>query len=1653
MPAQAGIHTFNSTTGGIKMFTWFMKKTKFLKLMIITVIVQFIFSSIPAFAYKSLDNLRTKSVVSKDGGVVGKLARDILDQGQKDGGKKILVSSNMVSLLEGAMTQGYNIENAMLQKADAVLYNHSEPRARLEQAMGDMLGNLLRTGKKLYQVQGKEEEAKIKTQLQASYTKALKTTANLDVEKLSESDKTDVLSWFEQALSLINKTDEYQNKEIETLSRSIVNKIVNVQLKELIKRSTERNYVFAQTVLCVGETKEQYDANRTNEILSQDLIQALKDITLEQAERIGLRIAYEARWVIGKGVIPDEVFAKVDAIQGEIKLLVQQKLGKQLGVDYGASVNKDNVERVVSLKNVDGVLMGGAAKTVKDLEPVVDKIIVKAAELKKNFNIGMNWKAETQKTGLESSSKIGTMLSNKDLSNVKVVVHTSQVAEVKKQMVKAEAAIEAKKIITIPAKAEKEVQPEEPLSPLDQAYVDLIGKFNTLGNSARIALDAKETEVVLSKFSSVSDTETFTQLSRIINRLTSESQQALKSKANPEILKRIQLALKPINIFVSAGNALIFRAGGFKQYLDQWEPGTNIVAIKSLSGAKAFSVEAFVANNNALAGAFSRYQVPGLRYGKYINVGGIKIGTLIVPQDLNLNRPEMTILYFDADTTSTQAVLALRKLGIDVDVAAEYGPGKEGGAKFQPNRIREFIKLGIPVVGPSPVNKDGIKDILKKEGFNNKIAFKEALYTANRDKVTANTWVVDTLSCTSNAMVSAIYAIHKALGIESGTGLTVHSQTDSNTIFPMPSKRAREPIDEIKGFSINNNIQPASTGAAKNLFKILPELEGKFKINAVRTGTISGSFFTITMNLKKDVDVNKVKQVLRDFALNKSNGMVKFYEGEEGVSNYPLDSNSIVGWSSVSILDGFLINVLDNKRTIEIEGFYDNESAAPGQMLSRWAPWMVNARRINQILTPAPVHVQGAKELSNLAYMSTMGEETFKGKKTLIRMDWNVSGEQGEFKSTKKLFDGVETTVYPLKNGAKTVVVVSHNGRPDGKVKKEYSMERIAKAYSEALKEKGYDYKVVFHAGSITEKGLAKGLKQKIVPGAINILEDTRFFEGEEGSDAVFAAGLADLVDNEIFIFDAFGAAERKGGSLDLVANFVDEAGLGLIMEKEYRNLQEALENLYGVMLGGGPKLSEKLPMLQKVISQMKKNGFIMVGSAPAPAFLKAMHNIDIGVDVSKNLDSAKEIIDLAKQHNQRILVPSDYVMVDRDLTQKADGSESSWIDLRKLPPGANIYRVSLEQLQQGTFTINGKTLNAKQLFPYDIGERTVKEFSDTLLSTPQGLWNIWNGAFGVNEMPEFEAGSKGVSLTYKQAKEKGIKTGMVGSDTGAMAEQFGITEYVTFVSTGGSSALAFMQGKELLVMDGLKKAVTMINIAKVLEAKPASFREYVRLDNSVFKETGGNQFDDFVNTGKSQAGKEGTESAPRAVILNPDFFKLGGSTRALLKVTELLNNNFKIGLYGESAAKIQTLLGGNKNIVIAPTLDSLMAKLLSESGIKTTDVVLLRPRDEKVNLAVKQILFSERDISTIILAKAVSETIKTEGSNKALDKFYSGIKDKQIIPDATYEKTKQAMITPLKDLEILDLPEIRVTERVVPYIAQDAEKVKTFASEFVTKV
>ncbi len=390
----------------------FAPNSTFRKVVSIIIAVEFVCSAAPMRAFAAADNVRPPAaqndIHASDLGI--ELKATDTDGGADD--LPINVLSIMLTLFEGAQTGGYNIEHAILEGANGFIINHSEPRGRMEIAME----NLLRGVRDLAN-QGAKQQA-----IQALWVKTLKSVY------LSDAEIAALQPLLDEFIGQ-RRTQEV----VESKARSLTNAVKNLYLKKIIAYSDTHD--FRQVVLCIGETRDQKDKGLTRRVLEQDLKELLAGITEEQARKINLRIAYEPRWAINQtpAVTPDPE-KDIQPTHRFIKETAAGLIGYEPEVDYGGSLNDKNCEEILSLPDVNGGLIGGAAKDIKKIEMVIDTAIRLGEKMGKIFNIGMNWKAENKKTGLPELAKFEELFKTKDLSRVQISLGTPTVTLVRERM-------------------------------------------------------------------------------------------------------------------------------------------------------------------------------------------------------------------------------------------------------------------------------------------------------------------------------------------------------------------------------------------------------------------------------------------------------------------------------------------------------------------------------------------------------------------------------------------------------------------------------------------------------------------------------------------------------------------------------------------------------------------------------------------------------------------------------------------------------------------------------------------------------------------------------------------------------------------------------------------------------------------------------------------------------------------------------------------------------------------------------------------------------------------------------------------------------------------------------------------------------------------
>ncbi len=382
----------------------------------------------------------------------------------------------------------------------------------------------------------------------------------------------------------------------------------------------------------------------------------------------------------------------------------------------------------------------------------------------------------------------------------------------------------------------------------------------------------------------------------------------------------------------------------------------------------------------------------------------------------------------------------------------------------------------------------------------------------------------------------------------------------------------------------------------------------------------------------------------------------------------------------------------------------------------------------------------------------TVRDVDLKNKRVLMRVDFNVPIENGVITDDTRIRAELPTIQYVIEKGGK-VILMSHLGRPKGGPDPQFSLEPVAKRLGDLLGKK-----VTFCHDTIGPR--AEGLVNSMKPGDVVLLENTRFFPGEEKNDSELSKSLAKLGD--IHVNDAFGTAHRAHASNVGVAKFLPSVA-GFLMEKEVEMLSKVTyspQKPYVVILGGA-KVSDKIGVIDNLL---KKADRILIGGAMMFTFLKAQ-GMKIGTSKCEDdkVDVAKKIMSDAKKANVDFVLPVDCVCA----TELKTGTQKKVINLS-------------EGIPDGWMGL-------------DIGPKTIELFKSKLNGAKTV---VWNGPMGVFEIDDFAVGTKAIAETM--AKMKDAITVVGGGDSAAAMDKFGLSEKVSHVSTGGGASLEFLEGKEL---------------------------------------------------------------------------------------------------------------------------------------------------------------------------------------------------------------------------------------------------------------
>lgn len=382
----------------------------------------------------------------------------------------------------------------------------------------------------------------------------------------------------------------------------------------------------------------------------------------------------------------------------------------------------------------------------------------------------------------------------------------------------------------------------------------------------------------------------------------------------------------------------------------------------------------------------------------------------------------------------------------------------------------------------------------------------------------------------------------------------------------------------------------------------------------------------------------------------------------------------------------------------------------------------------------------------------TIRDIDLNGKRVLVRVDFNVPLEGSTITDDTRIRAAVPTLKAILDQHPKAVILMSHLGRPKGGPDPKFSLAPVAPALEALL-----GVPVAFATDSIGD--IADQAVASLPDGGVLLLENTRFYPGEEKNDPELSAKLAQHGD--IFVNDAFGSAHRAHSSTVGVTEHLPSVA-GLLMEKEIAYLSSAIENPYRpfVAILGGAKVSDKIKVIETLLGKCDR---LLIGGGMANTFFAAQQ-IALGTSLVET-DAVETARALLEKGGDKLVLPVDAVIGDKF----ADDANTRVISVAQgVPDGWGIY---------------------------DIGEETLAHFKN-VLNGAQTV--VWNGPMGVFEKPIFANGTNGVAAILAELTAHGATTIVGGGDSAAAVEVSGLADKITHISTGGGASLEMLEGQEL---------------------------------------------------------------------------------------------------------------------------------------------------------------------------------------------------------------------------------------------------------------
>ena len=388
--------------------------------------------------------------------------------------------------------------------------------------------------------------------------------------------------------------------------------------------------------------------------------------------------------------------------------------------------------------------------------------------------------------------------------------------------------------------------------------------------------------------------------------------------------------------------------------------------------------------------------------------------------------------------------------------------------------------------------------------------------------------------------------------------------------------------------------------------------------------------------------------------------------------------------------------------------------------------------------------------------LKTIDKVDFKGKKALIRVDFNVPLDQNrQITDDTRIMESLPTIQKVLADGG-SVILMSHLGRPKGGYEQDYSLTPVVPRLSKLLKRNIIFTRDLF--GPKTHE-VCNALK----PGDVVLLENLRFYPEEEKGDKKFAKELASLGD--IYINDAFATAHRKHASTATIAEFFPgNKYFGVLLAKELRNLNKVMFEAKAPFTAiiGGAKVSTKISIIKNLIDKVDN---LIIGGGMAFTFIKALGG-EVGGSLVENdrIDDVKEMVQEMMLKGVNLFIPTDAII--------ADGFSDE----------ANFKESPADKIKDDWMGL-------------DIGKKTCRRFAEIINKSETILWN---GPMGVFELPNFKQGTKAIAISVASATISGSFSLVGGGDSVAAINQYNLGDQISYVSTGGGAMLEYIEGREL---------------------------------------------------------------------------------------------------------------------------------------------------------------------------------------------------------------------------------------------------------------